>query len=59
MHDPTSHAKTDLRQDRVVLSRRTLAAPLLLFLALIAAYFATVLAILMTGALAALVLVPL
>ena len=59
MHDPTSRAKTDLRQDRVVLSRRTLAAPLLLFLALIAAYFATVLAILMTGALAALVLVPL
>ena len=59
MHVPTSHAKTDLRQDRLVLSRRRLAAPLLLFLALIAAYFATVLAILMTGALAALVLVPL
>lgn len=42
-----------------MLSRRSLAAPLLLFLALIASYFATVLAILMSGTLSGLLLDPL
>jgi hypothetical protein len=59
MYAPTNQAKIELRQDRLVLSRRTVAAPLLLFLAVVGAYCATVLGILVTGALTALVLVPL
>lgn len=60
MYAPTSQAKIELRQHRLVLSRcSSLAAPLLLFLAVVGAYCATVLGILVTGTLAALMLVPL